>query len=74
MKVVLWLQGDDPGYLWAITVLWFWAQLVIGVVGACLTICWLLQVTSQYNQQLPFSKQIESAYTTHLLTKPAANS
>ena len=41
---VLLRQGNDPGYMWAMTVLGFWLKLVIGVLGACLTVLWLLQV------------------------------
>ena len=37
-------QGNDPGYMWAMTVLGFWLKLAIGVLGACLTLLWLLQV------------------------------
>ena len=38
------LQGNDPGYMWAMTVLSFWLKLAIGVLGACLTLLWILQV------------------------------
>lgn len=38
------LQGSDPGYMWAMTVLGFWLKLAIGILGACLTTLWLLQV------------------------------
>ena len=38
------LQSDDPGYVWALTVLGFWLKLAVGVVGTILSICWLLQV------------------------------
>ena len=37
-------QGNDPGYMWAMTVLSFWLKLTIGILGACLTLLWLLQV------------------------------
>lgn len=38
------MQGEDPGYAWAMTVLGFWLKLVLGVLGSCLSVAWLLQV------------------------------
>ena len=38
------LQGEDPDYSWAITVMLFYLKLLLAVVSAVLSICWLLQV------------------------------
>ena len=38
------MQGEDPDYMWAITVMWFYAKLLFGMLGVVLSVCWLVQV------------------------------
>jgi nitrate reductase NapE component len=40
-----WLaQGEDPDYAWTVTVIGFWLKLLAGLVGAVLSVAWMLQV------------------------------
>ncbi len=38
------MQSTDPDYAWAVTVMIFWLKGLFGIVGTCLSICWLLQI------------------------------
>lgn len=40
----LYLQGEDPSYMWVLIVLGYWLRLVLGIISAILSIAWLLQV------------------------------
>lgn len=37
-------QGEDPSYVWTITVIKFWLKLVAGLVSLAITIVWILQI------------------------------
>lgn len=37
-------QGEDPEYKWVLIVIGFWVKLFAGLIGICVSVCWILQV------------------------------
>ena len=38
------VQGEDPDYAWAVTVMLCYLKLLLGLVSVVLSVCWLVQV------------------------------
>jgi hypothetical protein len=38
------VQGEDPDYAWAVTVIMFYLQGLGGLIGTVFSLCWMVQV------------------------------
>ncbi|KAK9825402.1 hypothetical protein WJX81_001005 [Elliptochloris bilobata] len=56
-------QGEDPDYTWVATVLMFYLRLACGVIGAVLSVCWLLQVVLYLFTYPPLSPFLNALFT-----------
>ena len=57
------LQGEDPDYMWIITVIMFWVKLVVGILGGCVTILWLAQVVAYIFTYPPLDPFLNTIFT-----------
>ena len=57
------LQGEDPDYMWIITVIMFWVKLVAGILGGCVSILWLAQVVAYIFTYPPLDPFLNTVFT-----------
>ena len=63
LKLCMGCQGEDPDYMWAITVMWFWIKGFLGCVGVAISIAWVLQVILYVFISPPASPFLNSMFT-----------
>ncbi|EIE26974.1 hypothetical protein COCSUDRAFT_12091 [Coccomyxa subellipsoidea C-169] len=57
-------QADDPGYAWAVTVMGFYLQAFGGLIGAVLSVAWLVHVVLYMFVYPPISPFLNSFFIT----------
>ena len=57
------MQGEDPDYMWIVTVVMFWVKLVVGILGGCVTILWLAQVVAYIFTYPPLDPFLNNIFT-----------
>ena len=58
------LQGEDPDYSWAVTVMTFYLKLLLGLVSVVLSLCWLVQVVLYMFTNPPISPFLNTFFIT----------
>ncbi len=58
------MQGKDPGYAWAVTVIMFYLKALGGLIGTVLSICWMVQVVLYMFAYPPISPFLNSLFMT----------
>jgi LMBR1 domain-containing protein 1 len=58
------LQGEDPDYSWAVTVMTFYLKLLLGLVSVVLSVCWLVQVVLYMFTNPPISPFLNTFFIT----------
>ena len=58
------LQGEDPDYSWAVTVMLFYLKLLLAVVSVVLSVCWLLQVVLYMFTNPPITSFLNTFFIT----------
>ncbi|KAK9833219.1 hypothetical protein WJX74_010732 [Apatococcus lobatus] len=56
-------QGEDPDYMWIITVLMFWVKLAVGILGGIVSILWLAQVVAYIFTYPPLDPFLNTVFT-----------
>ena len=57
------LQGEDPDYAWALTVIGFYLKLLFGLLGVVLSVCWLVQIVVYIFISPPATPFLNSMFT-----------
>ncbi len=58
------MQGEDPGYAWAMTVMSFYLKAVGGLVGGVLSVAWMVHVVLYLFVYPPISPFLNSFFIT----------
>lgn len=57
------VQGEDPDYMWIITVIMFWVKLAVGILGGIVSILWLAQVVAYIFTYPPLDPFLNTVFT-----------